>query len=86
MEESPLPYESMLYDAASGGAQVGYVTSFFYSPVLQRHIGLARVRREHATAGTEVHLEVAVNHSNTTVPARTAKTPLFNPARKTAMR
>ena len=26
------------------GAQVGYATSFMYSPVLQRHIGLARVR------------------------------------------
>ena len=29
---------------ATGDEQVGYVTSFFYSPVLQRHVGLARVR------------------------------------------
>ncbi|HVH94276.1 MAG TPA: aminomethyltransferase family protein [Nocardioidaceae bacterium] len=86
MAETPLSYESMLYDAANGGAQVGYVTSFFYSPALQRHIGLARVRPEHAAPGTAVHMEIAVNHTNTTVPARTAKTPLFNPARKTAMR
>ena len=34
--------------------------------------------------GTEVHLELALNHHNTTVLARTAKLPLFNPARKTA--
>jgi aminomethyltransferase len=54
--------------------------------VLQRHVGLARVRPEHAEPGSEVHLEVALNHSNTTVLARTAKLPLFNPARKTARR
>jgi glycine cleavage system aminomethyltransferase T len=82
--EHPLPYESMLYDASEDRAQAGYVTSFMYSPVLQRHIGLARVRPDLAAAGTEVRLEVAVAHRNTTVQARTAKLPLFNPARKTS--
>jgi aminomethyltransferase len=83
-DEHPLSYESVLYDAAAGGQQVGYVTSFFYSPVLQRHVGLARVRPDAAAPGTEVHLELALLHHNTTVTARTAKLPLFNPARKTA--
>jgi aminomethyltransferase len=83
-DEHPLGWESMLYDAPAGGAQVGYVTSFFYSPVLQRHVGLARVRPELAAPGSAVHLELALNHHNTTVAARTAKLPLFNPARKTA--
>jgi aminomethyltransferase len=82
-DEHPLPYESMLYDAPTGGAQVGYTTSFMFSPVLQRHIGLARVRPDLATPGSEVHLELAIHHQNTTVAARTAKLPLFNPARKT---
>lgn len=81
-DERPLPYESMLYD--DRGAQVGYATAFMYSPVLQRHIGLARVRPDLAAPGTEVHLELTINHRNTTVPARTAKLPLFNPERKTA--
>jgi aminomethyltransferase len=81
-DEHPLPYESMLYDAA--GEQVGYATSFMYSPVLQRHIGLARVRPDLAAPGTEVHLELTVQHHNTTVAATTAKLPLFNPARKAA--
>jgi aminomethyltransferase len=81
-DEHPVPYESMLYDGA--GEQVGYATSFMYSPVLQRHIGLARVRPALAKPGNEVHLEVVVNHHNTTVAARTAKLPLFNPTRKTA--
>jgi aminomethyltransferase len=85
-DEHPLGYESVLHDRATteGGTQVGYVTSFLYSPVLQRHVGLARVRPEHAAPGTQVHMEIALNHSNTTVRARTAATPLFNPTRKTA--
>jgi aminomethyltransferase len=82
--EHPVPYESMLYDADEGRSNVGYVTSFLYSPVLQRHIGLARVRPDLAAAGSEVRLEVAIAHHNTTVKARTAKLPLFNPSRKTA--
>jgi glycine cleavage system aminomethyltransferase T len=84
MSEHPVPYESMLYDAQQNGAHVGYVTSFLYSPVLQRHIGLARVRPALATPGSELHLEVAIAHHNTTVKAHTAKLPLFNPPRKTA--
>jgi aminomethyltransferase len=82
-DEHPLPYESMLYDASHGDA--GYATSVMYSPVLQRHVGLARVRPALAEAGTELHLELTVNHHPTTVRVRTARLPLFDPARKTAM-
>jgi aminomethyltransferase len=84
--EHPLSYESVLHDGptTAGGSQVGYVTSFMYSPVLQRHIGLARVRPDLAAPGSEVHMELALNHSNTTVLARTAKLPPFNPPRKAA--
>jgi aminomethyltransferase len=80
--EHPLPYESMLYDGDRN--QVGYVTSFVYSPVLQRHIGIARVRPDLGAPDSEVHLEVVVSHHNTTVRARTATLPLFNPPRRTA--
>jgi aminomethyltransferase len=83
-DEHPLPYESLLYDRPAGGGQVGFVTSFLYSPVLQRHVGLARVRPHLAAPGCEVHLEVALNHSTTTVVSRTATLPLFDPARRTA--
>ena len=70
-DEHPLPYASVLYDAPAGGQQVGYVTSFLYSPVLQRHVGLARVRPDLATPESKIHLEVALLHHNTTVAART---------------
>ena len=81
-DEHPLPYESMLYD--DDRAEAGYVTSFMYSPVLQRHIGLARVKPSLAKPGSRVHIEIAINHHNTTVSAQTARLPLFNPERKTA--
>jgi aminomethyltransferase len=81
-DEHPLPYESMLYDGA--GEQVGYATAFMYSPVLQRHIGLARVRPALAAPDTELHLEIAISHHNERVRCRTARLPLFNPERKTA--
>jgi aminomethyltransferase len=83
-DEHPPPYESMLYDAPAGGSQVGYATSTMYSPVLQRHIGLARVTPDLAAPGSEVHLELVIHHHTTRVSARTARLPLFNPARKTA--
>ncbi len=66
------------------GEPVGYVTSFCYSPVLQRHIGIARVRPALAEPGTAVRLELAIQHHNTTVGATTTRMPFFNPDRKVA--
>jgi aminomethyltransferase len=54
-----------------------------YSPVLQRHIALARVRPDLAKTGTRVNLEFTINHRYVQVGAEVARTPLFNPARKT---
>jgi aminomethyltransferase len=55
-----------------------------YSPVLQRHIALARVRPDLAAVGTRVHLEFTVDHHYEKVAAHVARLPLFNPQRKTA--
>jgi aminomethyltransferase len=81
-DETPLDYESMLYDDA--GERIGYATSLMYSPVLQRHIAIARVRPDLATVGSRVHLELTIDHQYRTVAAEVAKLPLFNPERKTA--
>ena len=81
--EHPLPYESVLYDDRT--ATVGYCTSFVYSPVLQRHIGIARVRPDLAAAGTELRLEIAMLHHNTTVRVtHDASCRSSTPTRKTA--
>ena len=81
-DETPLDYESMLYD--DDGERIGYATSLMYSPILQRHIALARVTPAHATVGSRVNLELTINHEYQTVAADVAKLPLFNPPRKTA--
>jgi aminomethyltransferase len=81
-DETPLDYESMLY--YDEGERVGYATSLMYSPVLQQHIAMARVRPDLAAAGTRVNLELTINHQYETVEAAVTKLPFFNPARKTA--
>ena len=81
-DHTPVQEEMFVYD--DEGHQVGYATSFMYSPILQRHIALARVRPELAAAGTPVRLEIDVNHRYEYVTAQTARLPLYNPARKTA--
>lgn len=78
----PVTEEFMLYD--SDYQRVGYATSFMYSPMLQRHIALARVRPDLAQVGQAVDLEVTVNHRYERVAAHVARLPLFNPERKTA--
>ncbi|MEX1169717.1 MAG: aminomethyltransferase family protein [Chloroflexota bacterium] len=81
-DHTPIVEELFVYDDEI--RQVGYSTSFMYSPMLQRHIAMARVRPDLAKPGSEVRLEVDVNHRYEYVKARTARMPLYNPARKTA--
>lgn len=81
-DETPLAYESMLYD--DNGARIGYATSLMYSPILQRHIAMARVRPDLAAVGSHVNVEITINHEYKTVRAEVAKMPLYKPERKTA--
>jgi aminomethyltransferase len=81
-DETPLPYESMLYD--DDGQRIGYATGLMYSPMLQRHIAMARVRPDLAAPGSRVNLEITIDHRYRTVAAEVARLPLFNPSRKTA--
>jgi aminomethyltransferase len=81
-DETPVVYEMMLYD--DDGNRVGYTTSFMYSPMLQRHIAMARVQPGLSSPGSRVNLELTINHRYHTVAATVARPPLFNPPRKTA--
>lgn len=87
----PVTDDMMVYDDTSNGTgdgtaqRVGYATSFMYSPQLQRHIALARVRPDLAKVGTRLNLEFTVNHRYVQVGAEVAKNPMFAPARKTQM-
>jgi aminomethyltransferase len=81
-DHTPVHEDWMVYDDER--QRVGYATSFMYSPVLQRHIALARVRPDLAKVGTRVFLEFTVDHHYQQVAAHVARTPLFNPERKMA--
>jgi aminomethyltransferase len=80
---APVHEDWMVYD--DDGKRVGYATSFMYSPILQRHIALARVRPDLAKVGSRVFLEFTVDHHYQKVAAHVARLPLYNPERKTAM-
>jgi len=82
-DEPPAAWETMLYD--DNDERAGYATSYTYSPMMQTHIGIARVRPDLASVGTTIHVEQTVNHEYTTTPATVTATPFFNPERKTAM-
>ena len=81
-DHTPIQDEYYIYDDALN--QLGYATSQMYSPILQRHIALARVPLDRASPGSRVKLELAVNHRYEYFDAAVARTPLFNPERRTA--
>ena len=81
-DHTPVQEDWLCYD--QDYEQVGYATSFMYSPMLQRHIAIARVRPDLAKLGTKVNLEFTVDHHYEQVAAHVARLPLYNPERKTA--
>jgi aminomethyltransferase len=81
-DHTPIQDEYYVYDDALN--QLGYATSQMYSPMLQRHIALARVPLELTTPGSRVKLELAVHHRYEYFDAHVARLPLFNPPRRTA--
>ena len=81
-DHAPVVEDWMLYD--DDYERVGYATSFMYSPMLQRHIAIARVQPDFAKLGTKVKLEFTVDHHYEQVAAHVARLPLYNPERKTA--
>jgi len=81
-DHTPVTVESMVYDGTGNG--VGYTTSSMYSPMLQRHIAIARVRPDLAAQGTAVFLEYTIDHVYEKIMAHVTRLPFFNPPRKTA--
>ena len=81
-DHTPIQDEYYIYDDELN--QLGYATSQMYSPMLQRHIALARVPLDRTAIGSRVKLELAVNHRYEYFDAHVSRTPLFNPERRTA--
>src|SRR3954451_8096252 len=66
------------------GRQVGKATSTTWSPTLKRMIALATIARGSYEIGTKLEIELTVEAVRHRVGATVAKTPFFNPERKTA--
>ena len=67
-----------------GGGQVGYATSGCWSPLLKKYIALAHLHASHSTPGTNLRMEVTVEHRRRQARATVVETPFFNPERKRA--
>ena len=81
-DHTPIQDEYYVYDDELN--QLGYATSQMYSPMLQRHIALARVPLALAAPGSHVKLELPISHRYEYFDAQVARLPLFNPQRRTA--
>lgn len=65
---------------AAGSADVGHVTSAFYSPKLKTNIALAMLPNSHNAEGTE--LTVALPSDPKPVPARVVPVPFYDPKKE----
>lgn len=81
-DHRPRHSDLRVYDGE--GERVGWASTFLYSPVLQRHIALARVRPDLMAPGSKVELEVTIDHTHRTVAAEVTPLPFYRPAHKTA--
>lgn len=66
------------------GHQVGYATSGTWSPLLKKYIALGHVSAEHGAPGTELELEMTVEHRRKRPRATVRKLPFVDPPRKKA--
>jgi aminomethyltransferase len=82
-DHTPIQDEYYVY-GDEGVTQIGYATSLMYSPMLQRHIALARVPLDRTKPGSTVKLELPVNHRYEYFDAAVTRLPLYNPDRRTA--
>lgn len=61
---------------------VGYGSSGCWSPILKKYIVLAHIQAPYNELGTNLNLEVTVEHKRKQAAARVVKTPFFEPTRK----
>ena len=62
-----------------GNAQVGYVSTSTWSPLLKKYIALAHLQKPYYEVGTDVRMEVTVEHHRQHAPAKVVKLPFYEP-------
>jgi aminomethyltransferase len=68
----------------AGLEQAGYATSGGWSALLKRYIALAHLRAPWAKPGTQLEIEITVEHKRKRAAAQVVKKPFFDPERKKA--
>jgi len=61
------------------GQQVGYASTSTWSPVLKKYIALVHLQRPHYEPGTNVTIEITVEHHRRQAPARVVALPFYDP-------
>ncbi len=67
-----------------GGRQVGYATSGGWSPLLKQYMALVHLESPSASPGTQLRMEITVEHRRKQATAHVTPLPFFNPERKRA--
>ena len=62
-----------------GNAQVGYASTSTWSPLLKKHIALAHLQKPYHEIGTNVRMEMTVEHHRQHAPAKVVKLPFYEP-------
>lgn len=68
-----------------GNVQVGYVSTSTWSPLLKKYIALAHLQKPYYEVGTDLRMEITVEHHRQHAPARVVKLPFYEPAWKKAV-
>jgi len=62
-----------------GNVQVGYASTSSWSPLLKKYIALAHLQKPYYEAGTNVKMEITVEHHRQHAPAKVVKLPFYEP-------
>ncbi len=62
-----------------GNVQVGYASTSTWSPLLKKYIALAHLQKPYFEAGTQVRMEITVEHHRQHAPAKVVKLPFYEP-------
>jgi aminomethyltransferase len=65
--------------------QVGYATTGAWSPALKKYLALATLDKPWLSVGTEVNIDVTIDHRQKNVSASVVKLPFYDPPRKRAV-
>jgi aminomethyltransferase len=62
-----------------GNVQVGYASTSTWSPLLKKYIALAHLRKPYYEVGTNVRMEITVEHHRQHASAKVVKLPFYEP-------